>query len=219
MARVLKVSDAASLALHAAAYLAKRPGERVSTGEIARALDGSEAHLAKVMRTLERAGLVTAKRGPSGGFVLARAASKITLKDVYEAVEGQIGGGACLLGRPVCEGGCILGDLVESVDAQVAARLARTRLSDVETSFGDASSGETSFGKTGFGKTGFADGARRSVDGRGAGRRGRPGESRSAARKGGGRWGARGRSSGSTRKGARAAGSASRTARKGRSRS
>ena len=135
MASIMKVSDAASLALHASAFLAAREGERVATSRIAEALTVSAAHLAKVLGRLERAGLVLGTRGPGGGFELARTPSKVTLKDVYEAVEGPIKCDRCLLGKPVCGGRCMLGDLVSSINDQVRAKFGAVRLSDVADRF------------------------------------------------------------------------------------
>jgi len=43
----------------------------------------------KILRSLRQAGLVTAIRGVSGGFQLARDASEVSIKDVIEATEGQ----------------------------------------------------------------------------------------------------------------------------------
>jgi Rrf2 family protein len=45
-------------------------------------------YLEQIFQRLRRAQLVTGKRGPGGGYVLARPASQITLRDVVEAVEG-----------------------------------------------------------------------------------------------------------------------------------
>jgi len=135
MAGIMKVSDAASLALHAAAYLAGREGERVATSRIAEALTVSAAHLAKVLGRLERAGLVRGRRGPTGGFELARSTDRVTLRDVYEAVEGPLKSDRCLLGESVCKGRCMLGDLVSSINDQVRAKLGAVHLSDVADRF------------------------------------------------------------------------------------
>ena len=43
----------------------------------------------KILRRLRQAGLVTAVRGVSGGFQLARPADEITVKDVIDATEGS----------------------------------------------------------------------------------------------------------------------------------
>ncbi len=44
--------------------------------------------LGKVLQKLARAGILRSKRGRSGGFVLGRPASEITLADVVLAIEG-----------------------------------------------------------------------------------------------------------------------------------
>jgi Rrf2 family protein len=128
---VFKVSEAASLALHAMTVLATNPGRAISTSEIAEGLGVSENHLSKVFQRLARAGLVRSTRGPKGGFSLDRAADDLTLLDVYEAIEGPLVPRSCLFGRPVCNGQCILGDLLHSVNTQIHDRLATTKLSSL----------------------------------------------------------------------------------------
>lgn len=129
MSNLLRISDAASLGLHTMAYLANEPGRRVSTHEVAQALGVSENHLAKVRDRLVKAGLIEAVRGPGGGFRPTRPAGDITLLEVYEAVEGRLRPGACLLGKPLCSRGqCILGDLIGSVNKQVMDYLSGTTL-------------------------------------------------------------------------------------------
>ena len=87
---MLRISEAASIALHTMAYLARNKDRMVSTHEIAGAMGLSENHLAKVRQRLVKAGLVEAQRGPSGGFMLSRPAEDITLLEVYEAIEGPL---------------------------------------------------------------------------------------------------------------------------------
>jgi Rrf2 family protein len=47
-------------------------------------------YLEQIFQRLRRAGLVTSKRGPGGGYSLSRSPARITLRDVIEAVEGPI---------------------------------------------------------------------------------------------------------------------------------
>jgi Rrf2 family protein len=47
-------------------------------------------YLEQIFQRLRRARLVEGKRGPGGGYLLARPASQITLRDVIEAVEGPL---------------------------------------------------------------------------------------------------------------------------------
>jgi Rrf2 family protein len=47
-------------------------------------------YLEQIFQRLRRAGLVTSKRGPGGGYSLSRSPDRITLRDVVEAVEGPL---------------------------------------------------------------------------------------------------------------------------------
>lgn len=47
-------------------------------------------YLEQIFQRLRRAKIVRGKRGPGGGYTLARPASEITLRDVIEAVEGPL---------------------------------------------------------------------------------------------------------------------------------
>jgi Rrf2 family protein len=47
-------------------------------------------YLEQIFQRLRRARLVQGKRGPGGGYVLARPPAEITLRDVVEAVEGSL---------------------------------------------------------------------------------------------------------------------------------
>jgi Rrf2 family protein len=132
MAGALKMSEATTLALHTMVYLAGSPDHPASAREVAEHFQASEAHLAKVLQRLGKAGLVHSTRGPHGGFTLAKDPSGVTLLDVYEAIEGRLEVTGCLFDPPICGGGtCILGGLALSVNKQVRDHLAGTRLSDL----------------------------------------------------------------------------------------
>ena len=129
MGRIVNVSEAAALGLHAMIYLANHGEERVSVAEIAESLDASANHMSKVLQRLARAGLVRSLRGPAGGFALARPADGITLLEVYEEIDGTLRSDACLFDLPACEGqSCVLGGVLASVTEQVRAYLAETSL-------------------------------------------------------------------------------------------
>jgi len=132
MSNILKISEAASLALHGAALIAKRPGELVSTKEIASELHVSEAHLSKVLQRLSKAGIVKAIRGPKGGFTLGKPASEISLIDIYESIEGSMESNRCLLDYNICDGnGCILGEFLRRADRQFVDYMAGTKLNEL----------------------------------------------------------------------------------------
>lgn len=47
-------------------------------------------YLEQIFGRLRRAGLLASRRGPGGGFTLAREPAEITLREIVEAVEGPI---------------------------------------------------------------------------------------------------------------------------------
>ncbi len=47
-------------------------------------------YLEQIFRRLRQAGIVTSKRGPGGGYTLARDPAAITLREIVEAVEGPL---------------------------------------------------------------------------------------------------------------------------------
>lgn len=135
MSSLLKVSEAASLALHATAVMAGARGERVTARRMASALGVSEAHLSKVLQQLTRARLVRGTRGPRGGYRLTRPARQISLREVYEAVEGSLEVEHCLLGVPVCEQWkCPVAGLFEKLGREVIRVLGKTTLNDFKVS-------------------------------------------------------------------------------------
>jgi len=136
MAKLIKISDASALALHAMVLIAGRADRPLSTGEAASRLKVSEAHLSKVLQRLARNGLVKSLRGPRGGFILERSCAKITLLDIYEAMEGKCEPSGCLLGAPSCGAmHCIFGTVIKKVDGDMRGYLTRTRLSDISGLF------------------------------------------------------------------------------------
>ncbi|MGE5129398.1 MAG: Rrf2 family transcriptional regulator [Sphingomonadaceae bacterium] len=75
------------LALYSVLEFAANPQRQIAASEIARKYRVSPHHLAKVLRTLGRAGLVGAVRGVGGGYRFAGNAKRLTLMDVIELFE------------------------------------------------------------------------------------------------------------------------------------
>ncbi|MBI4350492.1 MAG: Rrf2 family transcriptional regulator [Elusimicrobia bacterium] len=113
MGTILKISEAAVIAVHAVNFLAKAEGSPSSTRLIASELGVSYNHLTKVLQRLTRAGLLVPGRGPKGGFLLSKKARAGKLRDVFEAMEGKMSLSNCLMKTKACgRPGCILGDLI-----------------------------------------------------------------------------------------------------------
>lgn len=132
METILNISEAANLALHAGVALAKAGGGPLSARSMSETMKVSYDHLAKVMQRLDKAGLVTATRGPGGGFSLAKKPGSIRLIDLYEAIDGKLTISHCLFGRRTCFNDvCIMGDLLARLNDQIREHLRETRLSDL----------------------------------------------------------------------------------------
>lgn len=135
MSEIVRISDAASIGMHAMMLLAaKSHGEPLSAVSVAETLGVSKAHLAKVFQRLAKAHLVKSTRGPQGGFVLGRSADTIPIMEIYEVLEGPFGETGCLLGEPVCDGDCcLLGGKIAELHDELKRYLERTRLSELCT--------------------------------------------------------------------------------------
>jgi Rrf2 family protein len=126
----MKLSFAATYALRAVVYMAAQKETRsVSSQEIAKKRELPERFLLKVLKPLVSAGILQSVRGPGGGYRLARPATKITLLEVVEAVDGHIRGEAPYEG--VNTGG--LQKKIENVCKQ-AAELVRRQYQKVRIS-------------------------------------------------------------------------------------
>ncbi|MGO9675057.1 MAG: RrF2 family transcriptional regulator [Methylocella sp.] len=89
-------------ALRAMIYLADHPSGVARGTEIASREHIPKYYLEKVVRDLMRRGLVRARRGPGGGYQLARNADAVTFRDIIEAVEGPIKLNLCTDGSSSC---------------------------------------------------------------------------------------------------------------------
>ncbi len=83
----MRLQTATRLALFAIIDLAGAPGVARSAVDLAEAHHVSIAHMAKVMQTLARTGLVAPSRGAKGGYRFAANARRTTLLDVVEQFE------------------------------------------------------------------------------------------------------------------------------------
>src|SRR5215472_4760118 len=89
-------------ALRAMIHLADNPGGIARGSVIANQEHIPKYYLEKVIRDLMRRGLVRARRGPGGGYQLARPPETVSFREVIEAVEGPITLNVCVDGSSVC---------------------------------------------------------------------------------------------------------------------
>jgi Rrf2 family protein len=86
----MHLSARADYALRAAIELAAAPGRPVTAEHLAQAQAIPDQYLGTIMTQLRRSNIVRSKRGPDGGFWLARPSGQISLADVIRAMDGQL---------------------------------------------------------------------------------------------------------------------------------
>ncbi len=125
----MKLQISTRLALYAALQLADDPAKQFAAAEIADRFGISVNHLAKVLRTLGRAGLVEAVRGAGGGYRFRGNVKRVTLMDVVQLFEeiGANGRGDDEPGATSDEGRA-LGRVLDEIDDIARATLSSITL-------------------------------------------------------------------------------------------
>jgi Rrf2 family protein len=124
---VLVITTKSPYAVRALAELARRgQSTPVPIGEIARAREIPVQFLEGLFATLRRAGILQSQRGVKGGYSFARPPSEITVLEVVELLEGELGPGAATNGAVWTEAvEAVRGVLGGSTIADVAEREAQ----------------------------------------------------------------------------------------------
>jgi Rrf2 family iron-sulfur cluster assembly transcriptional regulator len=85
---LMNIGRRVDYAVRALSFLAGQPPEKiVSRADIEKSQDIPSFYLSKIMKDLVAGGLVRSHIGSKGGFTLAKVATSISIKDVYETVE------------------------------------------------------------------------------------------------------------------------------------
>jgi len=113
-------------AFRAIVTLASRNGLAATAKDIATVTQSPANYVSKVMQTLVEGKLVTARRGPNGGFQLARPPEQITLLDVVNAVDPIQRVRTCPLNLPehskkLCPLHQVLDDTLANIETSLAA--------------------------------------------------------------------------------------------------
>jgi len=117
-----------ALATHVLVSLALREGKPTTSAELARSINTNAAFLRMLLGRLRDARLIEVALGKGGGASLARPASKLTLADVYHAVEQQPAARlhrcqpnrSCVVGRNILP---VLQAVVDDVESAALDRL------------------------------------------------------------------------------------------------
>lgn len=126
----MKLQVSSRLAIFALIELAAEPDRQVSVSEIGEKYGVSSHHLAKVMHTLGRAGLVRSIRGVGGGYSFSGNARRTTLLDVILLFENVSPGRDDLdHATDATRAGWALGQVLSEIDDIARATLGAITLS------------------------------------------------------------------------------------------
>ncbi|GMR20931.1 MAG: Rrf2 family transcriptional regulator [Gammaproteobacteria bacterium] len=117
-------------------FLAARPDELTTVGDIATVFSISHNHLMKVVHHLVQAGYVTSRRGKNGGLNLARAAKDITVAEVVRAMEPSLNIVECFAESHtecILEGGCRLRSVLADARSAFLVELKKVTIDDLLT--------------------------------------------------------------------------------------
>lgn len=93
----MRLSTTDVYALHALGYLGTRERDELVSGDDISAATGiARPYLMRLLANLVAAGIVLSRKGPAGGYCLARPAAAINLRDVMRAIDGPIAPLSCV---------------------------------------------------------------------------------------------------------------------------
>src|SRR5580692_7445411 len=122
MLRMGKLTDYATVVL---ASLAQKPALTLAATELAERTRLSRPTVSKVLKGLQRAGMVISSRGAQGGYRLARNPEQITAAQILDVFEGPIAITECSGASSQCgiERQCRVGGAWQKVNAAIRRAL------------------------------------------------------------------------------------------------
>jgi Rrf2 family protein len=125
----MKITARVDYAVLAVFELALHPGDRpLQAKEIAERQQIPLRFLEQILIQLKNSGLVRSVRGAAGGYLLARAPGKLTLKNIVEAVDGEV----ALLESPL-NPGSIVTRVWREIEDELLAKLDSLSIQDLVT--------------------------------------------------------------------------------------
>lgn len=140
----MKRNSRLSLALHTLGHMAGEPERMRTSSDIADHAGTNPVVVRRVLGKLRDAGLLASEKGHAGGWRLARSPHKITLADVYLALDESLIAAANEQTASECSVENTLqrkvASVMEDVERSLIARLANTTIAEVGDTKGMAHS-------------------------------------------------------------------------------
>tara|TARA_B100001057_G_scaffold497641_1_gene602328 strand:- start:1922 stop:2398 length:477 start_codon:yes stop_codon:yes gene_type:complete len=99
----MQVSKTLDYAVRSLSYMASSRDENITIKLVSEKQHIPHSYLAKIMRKLVQRGILSSSSGPDGGYYFKKDPMNISLKEVYEAIEGDLQLIDCMDGDQVCE--------------------------------------------------------------------------------------------------------------------
>lgn len=130
MLRISRLTDYATVIL---ATLAQEPGRVQTAACLADQTRLALPTVSKLLKQLQRAGLVTSTRGLRGGYQLARSATEITASEILDALEGPFAITDCASGQGNCgiEKSCRVGHAWQRLNLSIRRSLREVNLAQL----------------------------------------------------------------------------------------
>ena len=110
--------------------------DNINVAHIAEITKSSRHHVAKVLQRMVKEGFLESNRGPNGGFQLRMAPEKISLLQIFEAIEGKITESGCLSDNPLCPfDKCLMGNIINRMTMEFRDYLDNQKLSEYKLKF------------------------------------------------------------------------------------
>lgn len=127
MLRISKLTDYGTVIL---ACMAVQPDRMSTATEVADKTRLGLPTVSKLLKRLQRGGLVVSMRGSRGGYQLARPSSQISAADILDTLEGPVALTECSSRHSVCgiETTCVVGHSWQKVNAAIRRSLEEVSL-------------------------------------------------------------------------------------------
>jgi len=102
MVPLIKISEAASIAIHSLDYMIHAKEPLYIASDLSKELSVSYNHLSKILQLLVKQGYLKTSRGPSGGYSLTKKGENAKIGEIIELIDGELLRNTCLMNRKVC---------------------------------------------------------------------------------------------------------------------
>jgi len=134
MGKLFNISVASSIAVHCLALIAVS-NEMLNAAQLADRLKLSKNHISKVLQILSKHKIISATRGPNGGFTLLRNPESVSLFEIMETIDGRISIAECGHEEDSCPfEECVFGDERQRLILEFKEYYSNRKLSDIRIS-------------------------------------------------------------------------------------